>query len=76
VYPVKGFRREPLIQFTIDATGEETQDALIEGIDRSFSDSELSQYHIKNKTSFMRVVTKWVGQYIPLIEFETEELEE
>jgi hypothetical protein len=75
VYTVDGDSREPLVQFTIKATGEETPDSFIEEIDRSFSDGELSHFHLKNKKSFMRKITKWVGQYIPVVEFETEEVE-
>jgi hypothetical protein len=68
VYPVEGFRREPLVRFTIEATDEVVPDAIVEGVEMSLSEGDLSHFFIRNKESFMRRLMTWVNRNVPVPE--------
>ena len=76
VYLVEGFHSEPLVRFTVEATGEDTPDSMIEKIDVILSEGDLSHFKIKNKDSFMRTFESWVNRNVPIIENMYEESEE
>ncbi len=76
IYPVEGTRIAPYLRFTVIVTSEESPDALIKGLDMSFSEGELSHYSIRNKDAFMKKFSSWVSRNVPVIEELSEEPEE
>ncbi|MFW9886710.1 MAG: hypothetical protein ACFFER_00910 [Candidatus Thorarchaeota archaeon] len=76
VYPVEAFQREPLMRLSIDATGKESPNSLIEMIEAAMSDGDMSYYSIRNKESFMKKLTTWVNRYVPVKEDTIQEPEE
>ncbi|OLS22954.1 MAG: hypothetical protein ThorAB25_25020, partial [Candidatus Thorarchaeota archaeon AB_25] len=75
VYSVEGSRVEPYLRFTVNATDDESPDALINGFDEHISEGELSHYFIRNKDAFMEKVQAWAIRYMQVEEETVEELE-
>jgi hypothetical protein len=68
IYFVESSSREPLLIITINATGENSSDSLIQSFESSLSDGELSYHNIRNKDKFMKNLTKWVAKNVSVIE--------
>nr|KXH72695.1 MAG: hypothetical protein AM325_01305 [Candidatus Thorarchaeota archaeon SMTZ1-45] len=70
VFLVEGIHIEPLARFTIETTGKEAPDTIIETVDVSLSEGDLSHYSILNTELFMKKLTKWVTRNVPIVEYE------
>ncbi|MBY8997959.1 MAG: hypothetical protein KGD60_09515 [Candidatus Thorarchaeota archaeon] len=68
VYLVESSSREPLRKITINTTGENSPDSLIQSFESSLSDGELSYHNIRNKDKFMKNLTKWVDKNVFVID--------
>jgi hypothetical protein len=65
VFPVGRTRKEAFLTLTIEVTGEESPDAIIEGVEMSLSEGELSAYSIRNKNTFLKKFMTWVNKVTP-----------
>ncbi len=74
VYPIEGPLSGPLAEFTINATGDAVSS--VDGIVISLSEGNLSHFTIRSQESFMKKLSSWVSDNVPVMGDEFEEPEE
>jgi len=67
---------EPIITFSIEATGPMCADAILDGIVMGLADGDMSGYNIRNTEVFLEKMSLWVSANVQEIEEQSEEPEE
>jgi hypothetical protein len=75
VYFPGALDRNPLKTHVIQAASGDAPEAIVEGIEWTLSEGDLSQYSIRNAASFKKKLALWVSRNVPVIELVEEDEE-